>query len=40
MGESGWMIDGVIVNYDTIAYWERVAILYQLGLLDRRSLVA
>lgn len=37
MGESGWMMDGVIVNYDTMAYWERLAILYQTGLLDRNS---
>lgn len=37
MGESGWLMHDVIVNYDTMAYWERLAILYQVGLLDRQS---
>jgi hypothetical protein len=35
--ESGWLIDGMIVNYDAMAYWERIAALYQAGLLDRDS---
>src|SRR5262245_19667169 len=35
--ESGWLMDGVIVNYDTMSYWERLAALYQVGLLDRES---
>jgi len=36
-GESGWLLDGIIVNYETMAYWERLAALYQVGLLDRES---
>jgi hypothetical protein len=36
-GESGWLIDGIIVNYDAMAYWERVAALFQACLLDRDS---
>jgi hypothetical protein len=35
--EAGWLSDGIIVNYDTMASWERLAALYQVGLLDRDS---
>jgi len=36
-GEVGWVVDDVLVNYDTAAYWERVAVLYRAGLLDRSA---
>jgi SAM-dependent methyltransferase len=34
-GEIGWLIDGAIVNHDTVAYAERLALLYTSGLLDQ-----
>jgi putative sugar O-methyltransferase len=34
-GEVGWLVDGVIVNQDTAVYWERLAVLYRAGFLDR-----
>jgi hypothetical protein len=36
-GEVGWIVDDVLVNYDTSAYWERVELLYRAGLLDRSA---
>jgi hypothetical protein len=33
-GEIGWLIDGAIVNHDTAAYAERIALLHQAGLLE------
>lgn len=34
-GEVGWRWRGKIVNHDTVAYLERLALLYEIGLLDR-----
>jgi putative sugar O-methyltransferase len=34
-GEVGWLVDGVIVNQDTAVYWERLAVLYRAGFLNR-----
>ena len=36
-GESGWIFDGRIVNHDTTAYLERVALLHAAGLLEALS---
>ncbi|HEY7391304.1 MAG TPA: putative sugar O-methyltransferase [Bryobacteraceae bacterium] len=36
-GEVGWCVDGVLVNHDTAAYWERLLLLYRSGFLDRTS---
>jgi len=36
-GEIGWRLDGVIVNYDLIAYWERLVLLFQFGFLDSEA---
>ncbi|MGH8641491.1 MAG: putative sugar O-methyltransferase, partial [Burkholderiales bacterium] len=36
-GEAGWIFDGRIVNYDTYACLERVALLNAAGLLQRLS---
>src|SRR4029077_15993638 len=36
-GEVGWLVDGVIVNQDTAVYWERLAVLYRAGILDRNA---
>jgi len=36
-GESGWIFDGRIVNHDTCACLERVALLHAAGLLQRLS---
>lgn len=36
-GEVGWLRDGKIINYDTAAYLERIALLYDIGLLDREN---
>jgi hypothetical protein len=33
-GESGWLIDDVIVNHDTYVYMERVALLSKSGLVE------
>jgi SAM-dependent methyltransferase len=37
LGEVGWLVDDVIVNQDTAAYWERLEVLYRAGMLDRRA---
>jgi hypothetical protein len=37
LGEVGWLVDDVIVNHDTAAYWERLGLLYRAGMLDRRA---
>lgn len=34
-GEVGWLVRGVLLNLDTVAYWERLVLLYEAGLLDR-----
>ena len=34
-GESGWIFNGRIVNHDTYVYLERIALLYESGLLER-----
>ena len=39
-GEVGWMVDGILVNRDTIAYWERLWVLHRAGFLDRGSTAA
>jgi putative sugar O-methyltransferase len=36
-GEVGWRVDGTLVNRDTVAYWERLLVLYRAGFLDRTS---
>jgi hypothetical protein len=36
-GEVGWSVDGVIVNHDTWAYYERLLLLYRAGILDGES---
>ena len=36
-GEVGWIVDGVLVNHNTAAYWERMAMLYRAGLLDHSA---
>ena len=33
-GEVGWLVDGSIVNRDTIAYQERLLIMHQFGIID------
>ncbi|WP_152974261.1 putative sugar O-methyltransferase [Pseudomonas asplenii] len=39
LGEIGWYVDGVLVNYDTRVYQERMTLLYSSGVLDKlRSL--
>jgi SAM-dependent methyltransferase len=37
LGEIGWMVEDVIVNHDTAAYWERLLLLYRYGFLDPQS---
>jgi hypothetical protein len=40
LGECGHLVEGVIVNHDTVTYQERVNLVYESGLadwLDRRS---
>ncbi|SVB13093.1 uncharacterized protein METZ01_LOCUS165947 [marine metagenome] len=34
MGEVGWLVDGAIVNRDTIAYQERLCLMHQFGIID------
>jgi putative sugar O-methyltransferase len=34
-GETGFVINGVIVNHDTYAYLERVFVMQKMGVLDR-----
>ena len=34
MGEVGWLVDGGIVNRDTIAYQERLCLMHQFGIID------
>lgn len=34
-GEAGWIFDGRVVNHDTYVYLERIALLYEAGLLER-----
>jgi hypothetical protein len=36
-GEIGWCLDGVLVNHDTVAYWERLLLLHRSGFLDRNA---
>jgi putative sugar O-methyltransferase len=36
-GEVGWQFGGKLVNHDTVAYLERLALLYRAGLLDKES---
>ena len=36
-GEVGWRHDGMVVNYDVAAYWERLLLLYRFGFLNRAS---
>ncbi|HEX4148439.1 MAG TPA: putative sugar O-methyltransferase, partial [Pirellulales bacterium] len=36
-GEVGWQCQGKLVNYDTVAYLERIALLYYAGFLNRQS---
>ncbi|MCB1190623.1 MAG: putative sugar O-methyltransferase [Leptospiraceae bacterium] len=36
-GEVGWQIDSVLVNHDTVAYRERLAIMYDCGLLNSKQ---
>lgn len=35
LGEVGWWRNGVIVNYDTRVYQERMTLLYRYGVLDK-----
>jgi hypothetical protein len=37
LGEAGWTVDGILFNRDVVAYWERAALLWQAGFLDRDS---
>ena len=40
-GEVGWLVDGAIVNRDTVAYQERLVLMHQFGIIDYlRSLEA
>lgn len=39
-GECGHLVDGVIVNYDTITYQERVNLLYCSGVIDKLEAIA
>lgn len=34
-GESGWIVDGRIVNHDAFVYLERIALLHESGALER-----
>ena len=33
-GEIGWLMDGVIINYDTFSYLERLCLMHENGILD------
>jgi SAM-dependent methyltransferase len=37
LGEAGWDVEGILFNRDVVAYWERAALLWQAGFLDRDS---
>lgn len=39
-GEIGWNVDDVIVSWDTIVYMERMALLYEHGVIDRLREIA
>jgi SAM-dependent methyltransferase len=39
-GELGWLIDGHIATYDTFYYLQRIALLYEAGLLDRLARIS
>lgn len=34
-GESGWIVDGRVVNHDAYVYLERIALLHESGVLER-----
>jgi hypothetical protein len=40
LGEIGWNLDGRTVSYDSYVYLERLALLYECGLLDRLRAIA
>lgn len=40
LGEVGWNIDGKIVSYDTYVYLERLALMYEYGVIDHLKAVA
>ena len=40
LGETGWLIDGRVVNRDTTGYQERLALLHAAGALDHLDEVA
>jgi len=35
LGEVGWWVDGVLLNYDTVRYQERVTLLYHGGMMKK-----
>jgi len=34
LGEAGWWVDGILLNWDTVVYQERMTLLYRSGILE------
>jgi len=40
LGEAGWWVDGILLNWDTIVYQERMTLLYRSRILESLARIA